>query len=175
MSKTPDKITPENIGSMVSSSKDKKEVKGKVEKPFVCEVCERTFKSKSGLASHMKTHKEVEVVEEKEIVEKVVALDKDATKWVTQYIRGGMNNKPLIKQLSEEKKVTLILPKADSESASAVMEAKINSQAFAYPKGVYIEVPESMATLLKGSVEAEVRMANDSLANRSEEVRGILS
>ena len=179
MSKTQKRITPENVGSIASSSKDKKEAKKPVESPFVCEVCGRSFKSKAGLASHMKTHKEViaEPIEEEpvEIPQEEEEIDEESIKWVTQYVRGIINNKPLIRQLSQERKITLILPKADSEGGSAVMEAKINGQAFEYPKGVYIDVPESMAVLLKSSVEAEESMGNESLSNRSEEVRKILS
>ena len=174
MSNTQDRITPENVGAIPSSSKDKKEVKKVVESPFVCEVCGRSFKSKAGLGSHARSCKPEAV--EPEVVEAIdVVIDEDATKWITQYIHGSLNNKPLVEQLSKEPKITLILPKADSESKSAVMEAKINGQAFAYPKGLYIEVPVSMATLLKSSVEAEVKAGNESLSNRSEEVKSILS
>jgi len=172
MSKTPDKITPENVGSMVSSSKDKKEAKKTVELPFVCEVCGRGFKSKAGLASHARTCKP-EVKEP--VVKEPVVVEEESLKWVTQYIHGALNKKALVEQLAKEEKITLILPKEDSESKSAVMEAQINGQAFAYPKGIYIEVPKSMAELLKSSVEAEVKAGNQSLSNRSEEVRSVLS
>lgn len=189
MSKTQERITPENVGAISSSSEDKKKVKKAVEEPFVCKVCGRSFKSKSGLASHERAASRKEEVKEevkeeakeeakeeiKEVEKESLEDKKAALKWVTQYIHGGVNNKPLIEQLAKELKVTLILPKEDSESKSAVMEAKINGQAFAYPKGVYIEVPRSMATLLKNSVEAEVKAGNQSLSNRSEEIRSVLS
>jgi len=174
MSKTQERITPENVGVVKSSVKDKKAVKKVVETPFVCEICGKGFKSKGGLTKHKKVCKP-EVVE---VVEPVVVEEvsfEESTKWITQYIHGSLNNKPLVKQLSQEDRVTFIIPKTDSESKSAVMEAKINGQAFAYPKGVYIEIPKSMAILLKGSVEAEVRAGNKSLSNRSDEVKNILS
>ena len=178
MSKTQDRITPESVGAISSSAKDKKEVKKAIEKPFVCDICGESFKSKAGLASHARTCKP-EVVEpevEEVVVEELSPEDEEASlRWVTRYIHGALNNKPLVKQLAAEDKVTLILPKEDSESSSARMEAKINGQAFAYPKGVYIEVPKSMATLLKSSVEAEVNAGNQSLSNRSEEIRSVLS
>jgi len=168
------RITPENVGVVKSSAKDMAKVKKAVESPFVCDICGRAMKSKAGLVTHKRSCKAVaEPVVEPVVVEAAEPVDE--TKWVTEYIHGALNNKPLIKQLSQEPKVTLILPKMDSESPSAVMEAKINGQAFAYPKGIYFEVPQSMASLLKGSVEAEVRQGNQSLSNRSETMRDALS
>ena len=177
MSNTQDRITPESVGAISSSAKDKKEVKKEIENPFICDICGKGFKSKAGLASHARACKP-EVVEEvvEESVVEVTPEDEEASlRWVTRYIHGSLNNKPLVKQLAAEDKVTLILPKEDSESGSARMEAKINGQAFAYPKGLYIEVPVSMAKLLKSSVEAEVNAGNQSLSNRSEEIRSVLS
>ena len=178
MSKTQDRITPESIGAISSSVKDKEEVKKVAENPFTCDICGRSFKSKSGLTLHSKKCKPevVEPVVEQEVEQEVSAEDEElSSRWITRYVHGGINNKPLIKQLSKESRITLILPKEDSESKSAIMEAKINGQAFAYPKGIYIEVPQSMATLLKSSVEAEVNAGNQSLSNRSEEIRSVLS
>ena len=174
MSKTQDRITPENVGAIPSSPKDKEEIKKAVEKPFVCDICDRVFKSKAGLVSHKKSHDVVieEPVNEGEIIPVKV---EDPLKWVTQYLHGPLFNHRLVEAMSKEPRVTLILPRMDSESKSAVMEAKINGQAFEYPKGIYFECPKSMATLLMGSVQAESTAGADKLVGRSEEVKGILS
>jgi len=176
MSKTQDRITPENVGAIPSSPKDKEEIKKAVEKPFVCDICNKVFKSKAGLVSHKKSH---DVVIEEPVVEVeeegIPVKVEDPLKWVTQYLHGPLFNHRLVEAMSKEPRVTLILPRMDSESKSAVMEAKINGQAFEYPKGIYFECPKSMATLLMGSVQAESTAGADKLVGRSEEVKGILS
>ena len=166
------RITPENVAS-VSSIEDKKEVKAKVEFPYVCDICGKAFKTQFALSGHSRSHKEKieEAVEEpKDVLPSV-----DPLKWVTKYALRVISNRPLIEKLAKEDKVTFIIPLAAGESKAAVMEAQINGQSFAYPKGVYFEAPRSIVSLLMNSIQAEASAGSAKLIDRSEEVRDILS
>lgn len=142
MNKEPERITQASVSEVKKSAT--KAQKAKVAKPYKCEFpgCDRTFKSRAGLASHVRAAHEVSDAE------KLPEKDNKVQKYNKQV-------DVMRDRLEKQPKVMFIIPLAPGEKPGATIEVGINGCFFSYPKGKYFEAPRSIVELIQNYVESQ--------------------
>lgn len=172
MSKTPERITASNVRNVAGSASTKQKMKEDISNPFQCDICLKKFKNKSGLSSHMKTHN---VQRPDSPDEKVPVQTEDPTAWVRKYARNGRTtNEDMIQILSKQKRIAFIINQ-DPNTKDKTYLCGINEQDFEYPTEDYIELPESIVTLIKQQYKATQAALKTNLVSRSDDVKSALT
>lgn len=172
MGKTPKKITADNVKEVASAASTKKATKEEIELPYKCAVCGKRFKSVQGRSGHMNTHKIETVDMEDEEEEK--KEEESSTAWILKYARRPIVNQEVIDILSEQEKVTFVIPE-DPMDNRLTYSLGINGQKFDYPVGQYVIIPRDIVTQIKNTYKETETAKRRNLVERNKKVQDALT
>jgi hypothetical protein len=184
--KTPERLTEDNVGSVNVSPKVAEAAKEAVRPVFVCEYCNRKFKSRAGLASHVRANHqedtspvEEEEEQESEPIYETRDVEVDPAKFepriseLDDVIKNRKEN--VVELLSKQKKVMFMIPLMPGEKPGATVEVGINGLVMVYPKGEYFEAPMSVVELLKEYEHVKSTSGAEYKVDRDEDTERALS
>jgi len=170
MGKTPEKITFDNVKEVLGEASAKRFSREEIEFPYKCEICDKRFKTAQGKVFHMRTHK----IETIDLTSEEKEIEEDPTEWVSRYARRPIANQEVIDILSQQEKVTFLIPENMLETRLTYVVG-INGQLFDYPVGQYVVLPRDIVTLIKNIYKETETAKRRNLVERSKEVQEALS
>lgn len=171
MGKTPDRITADNIKDVVGDASTKKATKEEIEFPYKCDICGKRFKTVQGRSGHMNTHN-IETIDMGDTNENK-ETEESSTEWVLRYARKPIFNEEVIKKLSEQEKVTFVIPE-DILGSQLIYSLGINGQQFDYPVGQYVTLPRDIVTQIKNVYKESESAKRRKLIERNKAVEDAL-
>jgi len=173
MGKTPKRITAENVRTLAGEVAVKQQSKEEAELPFQCDICQKRFKSKSGMLGHMSTHNVETVLSANEDEDQGINKE-DPTEWIRRYVKGVVVNEDLIKALSTQEQVTFIIPEDPFDTKISYLFG-LNGQFFEYPIGQYIVLPRDIVTQIRSQYKESEIAKRRNLMDRSKDVTTALT